>query len=242
MMLRGDLDCGRKMMIEGLLSKAANAPIDRQLLTGDVDRLPLTLLIASFVLLLASLIGLIVTTWQLWHARRKLARFETPAAEHTILPSQTEIDAKRQPATSAGSTAWLRSYFDQPLVGIAITTPAHQWLEVNASFCDLLGYRQQELAGRGWVDCVHPEDAPAILAEFDQMHAGKTDGFQGEYRFLRKDGRVIWADTFFCCERNSAGAVENFVSFAYDIDRRKQSEEALNENQRLLADLVENSG
>ncbi len=54
-----------------------------------------------------------------------------------------------------------RSYFELPIVGLAISSPGQVWTTVNDRLCELLGYSQQELLGRSWRDLTHPDDLAA---------------------------------------------------------------------------------
>ena len=42
----------------------------------------------------------------------------------------------------------LRSYFDLPLIGMAITSPEMHWVEVNETLCQMLGYPAEQLVGK----------------------------------------------------------------------------------------------
>jgi PAS domain S-box-containing protein len=48
-----------------------------------------------------------------------------------------------------------KSYFDLPLVGIAITSPEKGWLNVNQHLCNMLGYSLEELKQLTWKDLTH---------------------------------------------------------------------------------------
>ena len=43
-----------------------------------------------------------------------------------------------------------RRYFEFGLVGMAITSPAREWIEVNDELCRMLGYERSELLHKSW--------------------------------------------------------------------------------------------
>ena len=45
-----------------------------------------------------------------------------------------------------------RSYFELPLIGIALTGPDRRWLEVNDRLCEMLGYPRSQLLRMSWAE------------------------------------------------------------------------------------------
>lgn len=123
------------------------------------------------------------------------------------------------------SESTLRSYFELPLIGIAIISPDQKWLEVNDKLCDILGYERSQLIRKTWVELTYPEDLPQDLAEFNQLLAGVKDQYSLDKRFIRPDGRVIYASISVRCVRQKDGSVDYFVALVQDLTERKHAEE-----------------
>ncbi len=123
------------------------------------------------------------------------------------------------------SEARFRSYFDLPLHGIAITSPAKGWIEVNDRICSLLGYAREELMRKTWVEMTHPDDLSADLRQFERVLAGEIDQYQLEKRFLHKSGKVIWIGLSVGCVRKADRLVDYFIALLEDITERKQIED-----------------
>ena len=123
------------------------------------------------------------------------------------------------------SESTLRSYFELPLIGIAITSPEKDWLEVNNELCDIFGYDRDELMQITWVDLIYPEDLQADLEQFKQIVEGKSEGCLMDKRFIRKDGQVIDASISVRCVRLADGSIDYFVALVQDITDRKRAEE-----------------
>src|SRR5436305_225361 len=62
----------------------------------------------------------------------------------------------------------------------------------NTGVEKLLGYTEQELAGREIVSIIHPDDLAANLPQLQRVVAGGTPGFVNDKRYVRKDGGVVW--------------------------------------------------
>jgi PAS domain S-box-containing protein len=135
------------------------------------------------------------------------------------------------------SESTIRSYFELPLIGIAVTSPTKGWLEVNDKLCDILGYERHELTQMTWVDVTYPDDLDADLEYFNQLLAGTSEGYTMDKRFIRKNGQVIYANISVRCVRLSDRSIDYFVALVQDITERKQVEERL----RLLESVAVNA-
>ena len=136
-------------------------------------------------------------------------------------------ERKRVEDSLRRSESTLRSYFELPLIGIAISSPYKNWLDVNDKLCDILGYEQHELRQLTWVDLTHPDDLAADLEQFNRVLAGTSDGYLLDKRFIRKDGQVICANISVRCVRQADGSIDYLVAVVQDITERKKTEERL---------------
>ena len=129
-----------------------------------------------------------------------------------------------------------RSYFELPLVGLAITSPEKGWLEVNDRLCAMLGYSRAELLGMTWAELTAPADLTADVAQFEHLMAGAIESYQLEKRFVHKDGQFIHTELAVQCIRTATGAVDYIVALIQDISKRKR---ALAELQQAQQQLIE---
>jgi PAS domain S-box-containing protein len=136
--------------------------------------------------------------------------------------------------------AKLRAYFESPAVGIAITSPAKGWVDVNDRACAMLGYSRDELSRLTWLELTHPDDIAADTAEFDRLLSDEKDRYALDKRFIRKDGTVLWAALSVSCVRRPDHGIEYFVALIQDISRRKQVETALRESAQHQRNLFDN--
>ena len=135
------------------------------------------------------------------------------------------------------SEARFRGYFEQGLIGMAITSPEKGWLAVNQTICDLFGYSQEELISMTWAELTHPEDLDADAAQFNRVMAGEIDGYRMEKRFIRKDQQVIYVDLGVRCKRKSNGDVDYILALLSNITERRRVEDALRETNEYLDNL-----
>ena len=140
---------------------------------------------------------------------------------HSIVHDITERNEAEDALRNA--EARYRSYFELPLIGIAIISPEKSWLEANDRLLAILGYPWQELKKMTWSDLTYPEDLAADAEQFNRVLAGKIESYMLEKRFIQKNGEVIWISLAVGCVRNQHGAVDYFVALLDDITDRKES-------------------
>ena len=130
------------------------------------------------------------------------------------------------------------AYFDQSIVGLAITSLEKGWLEVNDALCTTLGYTKAELLGMSWTELTHPDDLAPDLAQFNRMLAGEIDSYAMDKRFLHKDGHVVYTRLAVSHVRRADGSIDYVLAMVEDITERKQAELALISEKQLSQDIL----
>ncbi len=145
-----------------------------------------------------------------------------------------EDEIARRTLELKNSLLRFKSYFELPLIGVAITSPEKGWIEVNQKLCDLLGYKQEELFNTTWDQLTHPDDLDADIAIFDRVLLGELEAYSIKKRFIRKDKIVVYTELSVRCVRKSNGKVDYFVALINDISERIEAEKKVQETQERL--------
>lgn len=128
----------------------------------------------------------------------------------------------------------LKAAFQNAPIGKLILSASGEWVEVNAAFCDMIGYSAEELRGRDAHSLIHPDDLPQSLASEKRLLAGGMAAEQSEERYIHKSGRQLWVIRNISTIRDDNGQVAYWVFQYLDITERKRMEEALRTGQEKL--------
>ena len=132
-----------------------------------------------------------------------------------------------------------RNYFEQGLIGMAVTSVDKRWLEVNDRLCEILGYSREELPQTNWAALTHPDDIEPNLRLFNPLLAGEIDHFTLNKRYLKKDGSIVHTTIHTRAFRREDGTIDHIVTLIEDITARKQAEEALRNREYLLRNVLD---
>ena len=109
-----------------------------------------------------------------------------------------------------------------------LLTPDGTITDVNRRWCDLLGYRREEVLGRAIFDFVVEEEREAAKASFEKKKQSREPYVKGSERnFKTKDGAVRMFKTydfFVMDQRQNLTSVQTTIE---DITERKQAKDAL---------------
>lgn len=124
-------------------------------------------------------------------------------------------------------------------IGIFRSDTEGRGVYVNNKLCEITGITKAEACGEGWVERLHPDDRDHVVAKWLEAVRTRSD-FKEEYRFIHRDGRVVWVMAQAMEELDPLGNFRGYVGTLTDITERKLSEEKIRFQASLL-DQVKNS-
>ena len=131
--------------------------------------------------------------------------------------------------------------FDGAPIGMALVSPEGRWLQVNAAFCDLLGYSPAELTSRTFMDVTHPDDLEDSIEHTRRQLDGEVDRLGIEKRYLRSDGTVVWVALTSTLARDGDGRPVHFVAQIEDVTERVRTHRALEEAEERFRSAFDNA-
>lgn len=120
-----------------------------------------------------------------------------------------------------------RTTFENAAVGMAHVGLDGRWLRVNERLVALLGYSREELSSMTFQEVTHPEDLATDLREYGRLQRGEIESLMIEKRYIRKEGRIVWARLTVSLLRRRDGVPVHAIAIIEDITDRKKAEEAL---------------
>ncbi len=167
-------------------------------------------------------------------------------SEPTILPNGDSLwngvifditNQKQVEETLRKSETKFRSYFELPLIGIAVTSPDKGWIEANKGIINMFGYSMDELAKLTWAELTHPDDLDTDIEEFNKLLMDQKNTYFLEKRFIHKNGNIIWTKLSVGCVRKPDRTVDYTVALIQDISERKKAEQEIKFKNEKLSEL-----
>jgi PAS domain S-box-containing protein len=155
----------------------------------------------------------------------------TPVAEvNTLIGQLHEAAAGREAVEHLlrVSEKTFRVMFDMSSVPkIEVIPRDGRFLRANAAMCKFVGYSEAELLDMTVWDITHPEEREEEREPVRRLISGELPVFDVEKRYIRKDGRAVWAHTTANVIRDEQGRPECNIAVIQDIDAHKRAEEDL---------------
>ena len=132
-----------------------------------------------------------------------------------------------------------RGVFEHAQGGMCVGGLDGRLMQVNAAFCRMVGYSEEELLARTWMELTHPDDIGPALRDQERFWREQREFVDMEMRFIHCMGNTVWVRVRPSLVRDPRGSPQYFVVHMEDITERKRAEEALRDSEerfRIMAD------
>ncbi len=162
------------------------------------------------------------------------AMFEKSGNEGVAFVLDLSEQKRAEEALRVSEERWSK-LAENSSAGIALIASDGRFIAANQALQKMLGYTETELQGRTVSVITDEEDLAVSEARVEEGYEGERRVYRVEKRYLRKDGRRMWADvsTVFVPASGSNSAF--FSAVIVDVSERKRAEEALQKAQVELA-------
>ena len=144
------------------------------------------------------------------------------------------LEAKRSAEALKQSEARLARTQALALVMTLHVSLDGRWLKVPRSFCDFLGYSEEEMLRSTLQDLTHPADLEVSIRNARKMMHGEIKSFEMEKRYIRKDGRTVWAYINCSVVTDDMGKPLHFLKYIRNITEQKKAEAARRASEQKL--------
>jgi PAS domain S-box-containing protein len=111
---------------------------------------------------------------------------------------------------------------------------------VSQSFLDYVGLSKEQWLDWGWTTVTHPEDLDRVVQRW-RAHLAVGEPIEQEQRVRQKDSKYRWFLGRNVPLRDEKGNIVKWYGTLFDIDDRKQAEEALRKSEEQWRNVFENN-
>lgn len=158
---------------------------------------------------------------------------DLPSSKFVVI-TQDITERKRVEEELLESEAKFRNLFEHSPLGESITGIDGS-LHVNKAFCEILGYSEDELMTKKWMDITYPDEIQQTNEVNQALLNGSIEHARFEKRYIHKNGKIVWADVSSYLQRDKKGEPQYFITTVNDITERKRAEDELHQSQENFA-------
>jgi len=164
-----------------------------------------------------------------WLALRGILISAENGKPNRIIGSATDItERKNYEQALKKSEEKFRNIFESSGIGMAILSPDGQFTKINSTFCEMLGYEEENIIGMNFRNITHPGDLDKSLELLKELLSHEEiESKSMENRYLHKKQDIIWALTTISIIRDGKNKPIFFIAQVQDITKRKKSEDQL---------------
>ncbi|MEO1235991.1 MAG: PAS domain S-box protein, partial [Planctomycetota bacterium] len=123
---------------------------------------------------------------------------------------------------------------EQRFQAVSDNAPIMMWMNrpdgqnawCNRGYREFTGMTQEQLAGEGWADAVHPDDRTGMVRAWEKTVADR-DPWDYEFRARRADGEYRWMFAYGMPRYGHDGAFLGYIGTVADVTDRREAEEQL---------------
>ncbi len=139
------------------------------------------------------------------------------------------------------SEAKFRTVFEQAPVGMVLLGLDRKFLNVNRALVDLLGYSEEELVKKTFMDITHPDDQSKSSDWADRLLNNELSVIDFEKRYISKSGDIVYVVVRAQLRRDENEEPLYFIAHIQNITERKRAENIIIDKNRDLAALLQTS-
>ena len=196
----------------------------------DYQKKLIIIILILIIITSGSFLGFLIRNQRVVYYREKyefeLVRLaEREIAENTLKESENRF----------------RKIFEESPFSILMTGKDFGILRANSAFCNLIGYKEEDLKSLTFRNFTHPDYIANDEISLLNLVAGEIPLYHSEKRYIRSDGSIIWGSTSVSIIRNKMAEVQFFLVMIEDITARKKAAFELSSSVSLLRATLEST-
>jgi len=140
---------------------------------------------------------------------------------------------KRAEAKLRESEERFRRVFEEGPLGVGLVGTDYRFLKVNNALCQMLGYSQDELTLKSFVEITHPDDVRSDVELAQGLFRGEIPFYRMQKRYVKKNGEMIWINLTASVIRDHDNEPLYGLAMVEDITEVKRAQEQAFARQKL---------
>jgi len=149
--------------------------------------------------------------------------------------SRDVTELNRMESALRESEAHFRLAFESAPIGIVLVGLDGRFVKVNAAYCAMLGYSEEELLNKTFADVTHPDEIAETRERLDQINRGEINSFQMEKRYRTKKGESVWGSLSAGLLRDQDGKPVCRLGVIENVTEKRQAREELEQSRAIGA-------
>jgi PAS domain S-box-containing protein len=150
------------------------------------------------------------------------------------LKKETFRNSRPPHKTPRESEELFQDIFKNAPIGIGLVKMDFRIFQINRSFCEMMGYTEQELKGRTFVEITHPEDIDKDVGQARRLFNGDIRSYKLLKRYIKKDGGILWGELTATVIRDEHGRVLYALALVENMTERRRAEEFQKLSRRIV--------
>lgn len=146
-----------------------------------------------------------------------------------------------KPRGSKMDSNLFNAMFQQSAISMVISKLDGVFLYMNHAFCELLGYKKEELMNETYKNFTHEEDIEQNEVNLGKLINGEIQNYQMEKRYIHKAGHIIWGILSVNLIYDDKGLPLYLMAQVQNITEKKEMEVKLIESEKNYRLIAENA-
>ncbi|SKB80445.1 PAS domain S-box protein [Malaciobacter marinus] len=133
----------------------------------------------------------------------------------------------------------LKAIFDFSPLGILISDKTGKMIEANLAFLNMLGYSQDEILGKSYLDITHFDYLDLNEDHFNRLIDNEIGMYKITKRYITKNNELLWGNVTVSTIKNEFNEILYVLAIIEDITQMKTREEDIIAQRKFLHTIID---
>ncbi|PHO08792.1 hypothetical protein CPG37_12785 [Malaciobacter canalis] len=133
----------------------------------------------------------------------------------------------------------LKAIFDFSPLGILISDKTGKMIEANLAFLNMLGYSQDEILGKSYLDITHSDYLDLNEEYFNRLIDNEIGMYKITKRYITKNNELLWGNVTVSTIKNEFNEILYVLAIIEDITQMKTREEDIIAQRKFLHTIID---